>query len=73
MFVSAAKKSIADWRFDQVLINDVPIERIFDHKFTFILEGSTSSELKSQIVDLPNIEINKINYLLQRSDFEGLV
>ena len=26
MFVSAAKKSIADWRFDQVLINDVPIE-----------------------------------------------
>ena len=73
MFVAAAKQAIADWRFDQVFVNDVPIERIFDHKFTFILEGSTSSELKSQIVDLPNVKINKINYLLQRNDFEGLV
>jgi tetratricopeptide (TPR) repeat protein len=72
-FIKSSKDTIKNWSFDPVLINGEPIKRMFAHRFTFLIEDSTSQLINNQIVDLKDKDLRRLNRVIKKNNHKAMI
>jgi hypothetical protein len=72
-FERAAKNSLAESSYAPVTISGSPARRMLARRFSFVIEGSNSREIRKQILDLDKRELRALNKLLRKATPQEII